>query len=390
VTNEKLKEILDSLRVSDNPSLLAFLPDEENQNTLLRNLPAAVLIRDCVDAIILEANDYALRLFGTERRLLVGSSLSDLGLSIHFFDAPSSSSASGNPRRARITDSQGVEVPCFVFSRKIEISRKQADLFIILDRTMLGSGEDSSQASRYSIMKRCLGVLSQGYIMAEMAGSSVEQDLIVIEVSDKLPAKLRTPIRVGESITNIFSPYEAARIIETAISSSDSGELRTCEVETIGRIEIFPGSSSLVLLSFAVEHVLTDTDQIVVTEESPTSSAGVKTVLFLSSDTQDLDSGSDMLRMLGFAVATHSSPGQALKDYMQSPDRFLFLMADIETIQAEMKELIKELHTAGKHMIIACNTEIHDPEDIPPGFKLVYVRKPYGINDIAAAVSEVF
>lgn len=390
MTNEKLQEILDSLRVSDNPSLLAFLPDEENQNTLLRNLPAAVLIRDCVDAIILEANDYALRLFGTERQLLMGSSLSDLGLSIHFFDAPSSSSASGNPRKARITDSQGVEVPCFVFSRKIEISGKQADLFIILDRTMLGSGEDSSQASRYSIMKRCLGVLSQGYIMAEIAGVSDEQDLIVIEVSDKLPAKLKkSPVRVGESITNIFSPFEAAQIVETAISSSDSGELRTCEVESVGRIEIFPGSSSLVLLSFAVEYVLADADQIVISE-TPSSSAAVKTVLFLSSDTQDIDSGSDMLRMLGFAVATHSSPAQALKDYRQSPDRFLFLMADIEAIQSDMKELITELHTGGKHMILACNTEIHDPKDIPHGFKLVYVRKPYGINDIAAAVSEVF
>jgi len=389
VTNEKLKEILDSLRVSDSPSLLAFLPDEENQNTLLRNLPAAVLIRDCVDSIILEANDYALRLFGTERQLLIGSSLSDLGLSIHFFDAPSSSSASGNPRKARITDSQGVEIASFVFSRKIEISGRQADLFIILDRTMLGSGEDNSQASRYSIMKRCLSVLSQGYIMAEIAGSSLEQDLVVIEVSDKLPAKLKAPIRVGESITSLFSPFEAARIIETAVSASDSGELRTCEVETVGSIEIFPGSSSLVLLSFAVEHVLADTDQVVITESQPGSEV-VKSVLLLSPDGQDLDSGSEMLKMLGFAVTAHSSPGQALKDYSKSPDRFLFLMADIETMQPELKELIKELHSGGKHMILACNTEIHGPKDIPPDFKLVYVRKPYGINDIASAVSEVF
>ena len=78
MADDKLKDILNELRLRATPALLAFMPDEENQNIMLRNLPAAVLIKDSSYAIILEANDYALELFGVERKLLIGSTLSDL------------------------------------------------------------------------------------------------------------------------------------------------------------------------------------------------------------------------------------------------------------------------------------------------------------------------
>jgi CheY-like chemotaxis protein len=389
MAEDRLRDLLDNLRVTTDPSLLAFLPDEENQNLLLRNLPAAVLIRDSGDAMILEANDYALKLFGVERKLLVGSTLSDLGLSIHFHDAPSSSQVSGDPRNARITDSQGVDIPAIVFDRKIDLGNRQADLYIIVDGTMMGGSQDNSQIPRYGILKSYLGSRGNGYLMTEAAGSATEQDLVVVEASEKLPGGLGR-VRIGESIAEVFPRGEAVRLVEAALEASADGEARVFDSKTAGRIDIFPGRSSLVLLSFEREQEAEETEKDhIVTRESSLSSSVVKTVLLLSPDSVSRDSTAEMLRMLGFSLVEVASPGEALKEVSDTPERFLFVFADLESVQPETIELMNVLEGARRHLILAGNDLIKSGKDVPAGVKLVCLRKPYGINDVASAVSEV-
>jgi CheY-like chemotaxis protein len=390
MADDKLQDILNELRLRTDPALLAFLPDEENQNLMLRNLPAAVLIRNSDDSIILEANDYTLKLFGVERKLLIGSTLSDLGLSIHFHDPPSSSQVSGDPRNARVIDSQGVEIPAIVFDRKIDISGKHADLFIIVDGTLLGASPEASPVPRYSILKSYLNVLSQGYIMVEITGTSTEQDLIILETSENLPASISQPVQTGESISKVLPQGEAARLVEEAIEASRTGRIRAFESKASGRIDVFPGEASLVLLCFGSEKEETEEEKDhIITTESSLSSSVVKTVLLLAPENLSRESGSEMLRMLGFVVVDATSPGQALEQINSEPDRFLFVLADLESVQPETIELMKVLASANKHLILAGSDLIKDSKDIPHGKKVVYLLKPYGINDLASAISEI-
>ncbi len=390
MAEDRLQDILTGLKLSSDPALLAFMPDEENQNILLRNLPAAVLIRDSNDATILEANDYALKLFGVERQLLVGSTLSDLRLSIHFHDSPSSSQASGDPRNARVTDSQGVEIPSIVFDRKVDIGGRNADLFIIMDGTMMGASPDASRISRYGILKSYLNVLSQGYLMVEVTGTVTEQDLIVVETSEYLPTGISLPIKLGESISKVLPQGEAARLVEEAIEASRTGEICTFESKTAGRIDVFPGKASLLLLCFEPGKVVVEEEKNhIITTESSLSSSIVKTVLLIEPESLSRESGSEMLKMLGFTVVDATSPGQAIEYVVKEPERFLFVLADLESEQQETIELMKELATAKKHLILIGNDLIKDSKDIPVGIKVICLLKPYGINDLASAVSEI-
>ncbi len=64
---EDVRDILAKLRAADEPQLSAFQPDTEGQNTILRNMPCGLIVRDADEGIILEVNDYALDLFGVQR-----------------------------------------------------------------------------------------------------------------------------------------------------------------------------------------------------------------------------------------------------------------------------------------------------------------------------------
>jgi hypothetical protein len=390
MADDRLQDILNDLRIRSDPALLAFLPDEENQNIMLRNLPAAVLIRDSGDAIILEANDYALKLFGVERKLLIGSTLSDLNLSIRFQDPRSASQVSGDPRNAEVTDSQGVEIPAIVFDRKVDIAGRQADLFIIVDGTMMGSSADSSQIPRYSMLKDYLSALSKGYLMVEAAGSSTEQDLLIVEASANLPSELTGPVKVGESISTVLPQGEAARLVEEALESTRSGEVRAFESKVAGRIDVFPGQGSLVLLCFGADPGTEEIEKDhIITKESSLSSSVVKTVLLYSPDSAERESGSEMLKMLGFAIIEANTCSEVMEQVTGEPERFLFVFAELESIEPETTDLMQALADAGKCLILAGNDLIKSSKDVPSGVKIVCLRKPYGINDLAAAVSEV-
>jgi len=375
---ENVRDLLAKLRAADEPQLSAFRPDTEGQNTILRNMPCGLIVRDAEEGIILEANDYALDLFGVQRFTMIGQTLKGCGLSLETGD-DKSLSAPGQPTTGEIKDSGGVSIPVLTFRRRIRINGRKADIFILVDSTLLG-GKRTAEVS-FNLFKRALAESHTPFILARIYGETLERDLLVSETVGDLPEELQGKIMTGTSVSDLFSPVNAARIVENAILLARNGGEKLLELKDTFPMKLFTDPGGQVLITFPREN---EQRKNIRTKKSQLSSGIRRTVLYISSSEAEY-SGKDMLGMIGFQVLEVESPSSAAILLEENPGRFHFVVSDDFAEDPDLITVGVELERAGIGLVLVSASDFTHGKDL----KLVRIPPPLSINLLASAVSEV-
>ncbi|MCD4709059.1 MAG: PAS domain-containing protein [Candidatus Sabulitectum sp.] len=377
--SETVRELLAKLRISDEPQLSAFLPDPEGQNIILRNLPCALIVLDSDEGVILELNDYALDLFGVQRFTLIGKTLKSVGLSM---DANSDSTIAspGNPVRGHIKDSSGVSIPVLLLQRRVRLSGRNADVILSIDSTLIG-GSRTAEAS-FDLFKRALSETKTAYIFASITGGALERDLQVVEVGGGLPDGIREKALSGVSASDVFSPVDAARVVENSIILSRNGGEKTLELKDCRPLKMYADPGGQILIVFPPENEERKTIRAISTQ---LSSGMRRTVLYIASSASARNSGKEMLEMIGFRVTEMESPSSARIIFDENPGRFNFVVCEEFTDDPDLLDLAGELDDAGIGLVLVTDDEFDYSGDL----KVVKVAPPLSINLLASAVSQV-
>lgn len=375
---ENVRDLLAKLRAADEPQLSAFRPDSEGQNTVLRNLPCGILVRDAEEGIVLEVNDYALDLFGVQRFALVGQTLASCNLAMEFTEE-GSISAPGQPAMCNIRDAGGVSIPVLTFRRRIRISGRKADVMVLIDSTLLG-GKRTAEVS-FNLFRRALSESSTPFILALISGEALERDLLISETGGVLPDELNGNASPGKSVSELFSPVNAARIVENALMLSRNGGDKLIELRDCSPMKLFTDPGGQVLITFPVE---CEQKKSIRTKKSQLSSGIKRAVLYIVSKDADY-SGKDMLGMLGFQVIEVESPASAQILLEETPGRFHFVVSDDFADDPDLIHVAEELERSGVGLVLLSDSDFPHGN----GLKFVGIHPPPSINLLASAVSEI-
>jgi hypothetical protein len=377
--SDTVREILARLRAADEPQLSAFLPDSEGQNTILRNLPCALIVRDAEEGIILELNDYALDLFGVQRFNIIGKTLGQMNAAIEI-KTETTLTAPGKPALGHIKDTCGVSVPVLILQRRIRISERNVDVILAIDSTLLG-GSRAAEVS-FNLFKRALAESGTAFIFARITGDAMARDLLVSETGGELPSEIKEKALQGSSVSDLFSPVNAARIVENAIILSRNGGEKKLELKKSTSLKMFADPGGQVLITFPVESVEKKT---VRTKTSELSSGVRRAVLHIASGETEQSSGKEMLQMIGFQVIQVDSPSSAHIILEESPGRFHFVVCEGFTDDPDLMNVASELENSGLGLVLVTQDDFNYSGNL----KIVKISPPLSINLLASAVSQV-
>jgi hypothetical protein len=377
--SETVRELLAQLRISDEPQLSAFLPDAEGQNVILRNLPCGLIVIDSDEGIVLELNDYALDILGVQRFTLIGKTLNSVGLAISM-NTESATASPGKPTQGIIKDSSGVSIPVLLFQRRVRLNGRKADIIISIDSTLIG-GSRTAEAS-FDLFRRALSETRTAYIFARIAGGALERDLLVVESGGELPEEIAKKSSAGSSISDMFTPVNAARVVENSIILARNGGEKLLELNKCRPIKMYADPSGQILLVFPPE----DEERKAIRAISSKLSSGIKrTVLYIASSASARDAGKEMLGMIGFRVTEMESPSSAQIVFEENPGRFHFVVCEEFTEDPDLLSFVSELEAAGVGIVLVTDGEFEHSEEL----RIVKIPPPLSINHLASAVSEV-
>jgi hypothetical protein len=377
--SETVRELLAQLRISDEPQLSAFLPDAEGQNVILRNLPCALIVLDSDEGIVLELNDHALDILGVQRFTLIGKTLNSVGLAIDM-NVESVAAAPGKPAQGFIKDSSGVSIPALMLQRRVRLSGRKADIILSIDSTLIG-GSRTAEAS-FDLFRRALAETRIAYIFARVSGSALERDLLVVESGGELPSELAGKSSSGSSISDMFTPVNAAKIVENAIILSRNGGEKMLELTKCSPLKMYADPSGQVLMVFPPEN---EERKTIRTISSQLSVGTTRTVLYIASSASARNAGKEMLAMLGFHVTEMDSPSSAQIVFDENPGRFHFIVCEEFTEDPDLAALTAELEHAGVGIVLVTDEEFEHGDDL----KVAKISPPLSINLLASAVSQV-
>ncbi len=377
--SENVRELLAQLRISDEPQLSAFLPDAEGQNVILRNLPCALIVQDSDEGVVLELNDYALDLFGVQRFSLIGKTLKSIGLLMDI-NRDSTLTSPGSPAQGSIKDSSGTSIPVLILQRRVRLSGRKADVILSIDSTLLG-GSRTAEAS-FDLFKRAFSESKTAYVFSKIVGGALERDLEVVEFGGDIPEELSEKIVAGSSISDAFTPVNAARVVENAIILSRNGGEKLLELKKCQPIKMYANPVGQVLLIFPPE----DCEKKAIRAKTTQLSSGMqRSVLYIASSVSARNAGKGMLEMIGFHVTDMESPSTARIILDENPGRFHFVVCEEFTDDPDLPDLAFELERAGIGLILVTNQEfVHEGN-----LKIVKFAPPVSINLLASAVSQV-
>lgn len=378
--NEKAEKLLGYLRAFDDPTLVTFTPDPEGINLLLRNIPAAVFVRDVQSGQIMFMNDQAADLFGITMNDAVGKTLADSGMGI----TPEGKAGLSGAVRAVLRDVAGARVKVMVFSRKVEIRGKTAEIVLVVDSTLFRGEGGNDTETGLTVFRRALVESGTAYIFTEMAGSSIERDMIVLETQGALPSFLQGKVKPGCSISELFPPVEAARLVETAISLSSEQGAKNLELRGDVDVRLISGGGNRAMLTFPSRRDREVPSDRVQARTGKLSATIRRTVL--SIDPSGDSTAEGMLRMLGFTAVSVDSVASGLILLEETPERFLFVLLEQEN-PPEFRGLVDILMKTNTGLVVVSSRET--PPDTPEGLKFAQVPAPLGINSLASAVSLV-
>jgi hypothetical protein len=377
--SETVRELLAQLRISDEPQLSAFLPDAEGQNVILRNLPCALIVLDSDEGIVLELNDYALDVLGIQRFTLIGKTLNSVGLAIDM-NVESAAAAPGKPAQGFIKDSSGVSIPVLILRRRVRLSGRKADIILSIDSTLIGGSRTA--AASFDLFRRALSETGTAYIFARVSGSALERDLLVVESGGELSSEIAGKSASGSSISEMFTPVNAAKVVENAIILSRNGGEKMLELNKCSPLKMYADSGGQILMVFPPEDKERKTIRTI---SSQLSSSIRRTVLYIASSASARNAGKEMLAMIGFHVTEMDSPSSAQIVFDENPGRFHFVVCEEFTEDPDLGALIAELEIAGVGMVLVTDEEFEHGEDL----RLAKISPPLSINLLASAVSQV-
>jgi len=377
--SDTVREILARLRTADEPQLSAFLPDSEGQNTILRNLPCALIVRDAVEGIVLELNDYALDLFGVQRFNIIGKTLGHMNTAIEL-NSDSAITAPGKPALGHIKDSGGVSIPVLLLQHRIRMTDRKVDVILAIDSTLLG-GSRTAEIS-FNLFRRALSESGSAFIFARITGDSMAQDLLISEIGGELPAEIREKALPGASVADLFSPVNAARVVENAIVLSRNGGEKKLELKKCRPMKMFADPGGQVLITFPAE---CDERKSIRAKTSQLSSGVRRAVLHIASGESEQNSGKEMLQMIGFQVLQVESPSSAHIILEESPGRFHFVVCEGFTDDPDLVSVANELEHSGLGLVLVANEDFNYSGNL----KIVQIPPPLSINLLASAVSQV-
>lgn len=378
--NERAEKLLGYLRAFDDPTLITFTPDPEGINLLLRNIPASVFVRDVQTGRLLFMNDQAADLFGVQPQDVVGGTLADSGMGI----TPEGKAGLTGAVRGVLRDSGGARIKVMVFSRKVEIRGSTAEICLVIDATLFRGENDREAETGLGIFRHALVEGGTAYIYTEIAGSVIERDMIVLETGGVLPGSLQGKVKPGCSISELFPPVEAARLVETAISLGSEQSAKDLELRGGMHIRLLSGGGSRAMLVFPSQRDREAPSDRVQAKTGKLSATIRRTVLNI--DPAGDSTAEGMLRMLGFTAVSVDSVASALILLEETPDRFLFVLLEQEN-PPEFPNLVDHLLKTGTGLLAVSSTDV--PPDTPDDLKFVQVPSPLGINSLASAVSKV-
>ncbi len=378
--NERAEKLLGYLRAFDDPTLITFTPDPEGINLLLRNVPAAVCVRDVQSGQVLFLNDQAADLFGTPVNELLGRTLADAGLGI----TPEGKAGLSGAVKGVLRDAGGARVKVMVFSRKVEIRGRTAEIMLLIDATLFRGDHGNETEAGLGVFRRALVESGTAYIFTEIAGSVIERDMIVLEAQGSLPAFLQGKVKPGCSISELFPPVEAARLVETAISLGAESGAKDISLRGDVDVRLISGGNNRAMLVFSSRRSREVPADKVQARTGKLSATIRRTVL--SIDPSGDSAAEGMLKMLGFTAVSVDSVSSALILLEETPERFLFVLLEQEN-PPEFKSLVDHLLNTKTGLVAVSSRET--PHDTPEGLKFAVVPSPLGINSLASAVSVV-
>ena len=377
--SENVRELLAQLRISDEPQLSAFLPDAEGQNVILRNLPCALIVQDSDEGVVLELNDYALDLFGVQRFSLIGKTLKSIGLSMDI-NSESTMTSPGSPAQGSIKDSSGTSIPVLILQRRIRLSGRKADVILSIDSTLLG-GSRTVETS-FNLFKRAFAESKTAYVFSKIVGGALERDLQVVEFGGDLPEEISEKILTGSSISDVFSPVNAARVVENAIILSRNGGEKLLELKKCRPLKMYANPEGQILFIFPPE----DCEKKALRAKTTQLSSGMqRSVLYIASSASARNAGKGMLEMIGFHVTDMESPSTARIILDENPGRFHFVVCEEFADDPDLPDLAFELEKAGIGLVIVTDEDFEYEGDL----KIVKFAPPVSINLLASAVSQV-
>ncbi len=378
--NERVEKILGYLRAFDDPTLITFTPDSEGINLILRNIPAAVFLRDAQSGQVLFMNDQAADYFGMPVKDIVGRTLADIGMGI----TPEGKAGLSGAVRAVLRDSAGARVKVLFFSRMVEIRGKSSEIVLVIDATLFRTDGASESDTGLVIFRRALVESGTAYIYTEIAGSAIERDMIVLETEGSLPPFLQGKVKPGCSISELFPPVEAARLVETAISISTESTSKDVELRGDVSVRIVAGGGNNAMLVFPCRKTGEALSNRVQARTGKLSATIRRTVL--SIDPTGDSTAEGMLGMLGFTAVCVDSVASALILLEETPERFLFVLLEQEN-PLEFDSLMDHLMRTNTGLVAVSSDET--PPDTPDNLKFAQIPAPLGINSLASAVSIV-
>ncbi len=378
--NERAEKLLGYLRAFDDPTLITFTPDHEGMNLLLRNIPAAVFVRDAQSGQVLFMNDQAADILGVSMKEALGKTLADSGTGI----TPEGKAGLSGAVRGTLRDTAGARVKVLSFSRRVDLRGRTAEIVMIIDATLF-RGEVSGEAEAgLAAFRRALAESGTAYLFAEIVGSTIERDLIVLETGGVLPAFLQGKTKPGCSISELFPPVEAARLVETALAMGSDSETRDITLRGGVELRLIGGGGHRALMVFSGGREKESAPNRVQAKTGTLSATIRRTVLSIDPGGDSAAEG--MLRMLGFTSVSVDSVASGMILLEETPERFLFVLLEQDN-PPEFGNLAAQLLKTGTGLIVVSSGSA--PPDTPEELKFAQVPAPLGINSLASAVSQV-
>jgi len=377
--NEKAKDLLERLRALDDPALVAFTPDHEGMNLLLRHVPAALLVRDVRNWRVLFMNDQAADMFGVSVKDVLGKTLAESGAGI----IPEGNTGLSGIVRGTLRDTDGARVKVLVFTRRVSLRGSGAEIVMILDATAFGDDGSDSDKAGLTVFRRALAEGGTAYIYTEIAGGSIERDMIVLETGGVLPADLQDKVEPGCSISELFPPMEAARLVETTLAMDDGADARDITLKSGMALRLFSGGAHRALMVFPGGREQEPPSDRVQAKTGNLSATIRRTALNIAPGGDSTADG--MLTMLGFTSVSVDSVDSAMILLEETPERFLFVLLEQENPPG-FGSLAAQLLKTGTGLVTVSSGPA---PDIPEGLRFAQVPAPLGINSLASAVSQV-
>lgn len=421
---------------------LAFFPDEQLNNFLLENIPAALFVINSHTGKIVEVNEAFLTLTGLERKVILGYRLSQSGVEIIPESYRDNVYSPGEPRRVTIVDKLGASIPAVLYQNRKEAGGVTYLISLLLDTTLLrmkekkyGSGsmgrktpetdfpesikkkDDRDDAPKPDSISKAVsdgdqldenGSTKEKSETSDSSEVKTEPSEIVPEqksedLSDVSTDSKRIETETEKQKVNNADKDDKTEIIEESIKDAEKGKETSGEEEQTEKPllkesrepeQSTESDRSEEKVEKAAVSSVTEAaiDSESVKIEPETTIEEKPMCLIIDDEELALEAASDMLKMIGFDVFKARNGEEGIRLFRKNRKRISFVILDIVMPDMDGIEVMKYLMEADRNAkILICTgyaTGKSLQQAIDEGAAGV-IKKPFGINELALEISKL-